>query len=45
MTPLNTEDWPKLLRPGSRIFIGGDAFSFSAVDQEKDVALGVFETL
>jgi acyl-CoA hydrolase/acetoin utilization deacetylase AcuC-like enzyme/GNAT superfamily N-acetyltransferase len=25
MNPLNTEDWPKLLRPGSRVFIGGGA--------------------
>ncbi|HBR92778.1 MAG TPA: hypothetical protein DEA90_01260 [Opitutae bacterium] len=25
MKPLNTEDWPKLLRPGSRVFIGGGA--------------------
>ncbi|MGZ0655506.1 GNAT family N-acetyltransferase [Coraliomargarita sp. W4R53] len=25
MKPLNTEDWPKLLRPGSRVFVGGGA--------------------
>jgi acetoin utilization deacetylase AcuC-like enzyme/acyl-CoA hydrolase len=25
MKPLNPKDWPKLLRPGSRVFIGGGA--------------------